>query len=382
MNIWIWGIGASGKFVYRYLHDKGLHVKGIIDNNPVYWNFSYGGLRVAGYDEQKSFINTTDILIICAGRDKYEHIKNQLASDGISNGVWMYEYIDDPSYTNRVLVDQKKLDCSSKLCDSTDFDDTIFRDYYNRIQLIPKFKSYHIIFHRKMWEWCYIAATLKKARLLEDNRKGIGFAVGTEPLPSLFASEGVCVTATDLCADTDEAMNWSVDDQNAGSDVDNLYYKELCKKKLFYKNVEYYDVDMNYIPDEICNGQYDFCWSSCAIEHVGSLEKSKRFLMNMIKCLKPGGVAVHTTEFNLSSDVDTIEYGGSVIWRRRDVEEIKDYFNSMGCNMEVSYYRTDNEANNYIDLPPFKGECKPYHMNLVIDGYLSTSIALVIRNKS
>ena len=104
--------------------------------------------------------------------------------------------------------------------------------------------------------------------------------------------------------------------------------------------------------------------------------------MNMIRCLKPGGVAVHTTEFNLSSDVDTIEYGGSVIWRRRDVEEIKDYFNGIGCNMEVSFYRTNNEANNYIDMPPFKGEWKPYHMNLVIDGYLSTSIAFVIRNKS
>ena len=44
--------------------------------------------------------------------------------------------------------------------------------------------------HRKMWEWCAIAQVLDERNKLRPGKRGCGFAVGHEPLPSLFAACG------------------------------------------------------------------------------------------------------------------------------------------------------------------------------------------------
>ena len=38
----------------------------------------------------------------------------------------------------------------------------------------------------------------------------------------------------------------------------------------------------------------------------------------------PGGVGVHTTEYNLSSNERTVEQGPTVLYRRRDLDTIRD----------------------------------------------------------
>ena len=63
-------------------------------------------------------------------------------------------------------------------------------------------------------------------------------------------------------------------------------------------------------PEDI--GTYDFCGSSCAAEHVGSLELGKDFLVKQTKLLKPNDIAGHTMEFNVMSNDDTIELGNTV----------------------------------------------------------------------
>lgn len=150
--------------------------------------------------------------------------------------------------------------------------------------------------------------------MLKDGERGLGFAVGTEPLPAYFASRGCNILATDLGSDGEQAEEWIATGQNADGNIEVLNRNNLCDKEVFENKVRYKNLDMNSIPDDI--GEFDFCWSSCAIEHVGSLEKSKSFLKNMLKTLKPGGIAVHTTEFNLSSNEDTITEGDNVIFRK------------------------------------------------------------------
>ncbi len=76
---------------------------------------------------------------------------------------------------------------------------------------------------------------------------------------------------------------------------------------------------MNDIPGDLEG--FDFNWSSCSFEHLGSIEKGINFLMNQLKTLKPGGWAVHTTEFNVSSDDKTIESGDTVVYRKKDIEK-------------------------------------------------------------
>jgi len=44
---------------------------------------------------------------------------------------------------------------------------------------------------------------------------------------------------------------------------------------------------MNEIPRSFDN-QYDYCWSVCAFEHLGSIQKGLDFVKNAMNVLKPG----------------------------------------------------------------------------------------------
>ena len=52
--------------------------------------------------------------------------------------------------------------------------------------------------HRKLWEWYYISQVLHERGMLQPGKKGLGFAVGKEPLISLFAKMGCDILATDM----------------------------------------------------------------------------------------------------------------------------------------------------------------------------------------
>jgi 2-polyprenyl-3-methyl-5-hydroxy-6-metoxy-1,4-benzoquinol methylase len=67
----------------------------------------------------------------------------------------------------------------------------------------------------------------------------------------------------------------------------------------FKARVSYRTLDMNFIPDDL-HGKFDFVWSTCSVEHVGSILLGQRFIINTLNLLKPGGIAIHTVEFNLS----------------------------------------------------------------------------------
>ena len=76
-------------------------------------------------------------------------------------------------------------------------------------------------------------------------------------------------------------------------------------------------MDRNAIDADL-EGQDDLVWSASAFEHLGSFMHGLEFVINSVKCLKPGGVAVHTTEFNCSSDADTLDNASTVLFRKRD----------------------------------------------------------------
>jgi hypothetical protein len=88
----------------------------------------------------------------------------------------------------------------------------------------------------------------------------------------------------------------------------------ICDAALFSKLVDFRNVDMNNMPSDLVG--YDFCWSSCAFEHLGSIELGMQFVEISLKCLKPGGLAVHTMEYNGQSNRNTLSEGGAVIFRK------------------------------------------------------------------
>ena len=228
--------------------------------------------------------------------------------------------------------------------------------------------------HRKVWELSYIVQTLHERDKLNPGCRGLGFAVGMEPLSSYFASRGCTVTATDLDAADERSIEWAETGQHAAADS-QLNSRNLCSPDVFEKNVSYRAVDMNVIPDDLQD--YDFTWSTCSFEHCGSIGLGKRFLREQMKCLKPGGIAVHTTEFNLSSNEDTIDEGGCVIFRRQDVEGMVRDLQADGHYVEpLDLWAGDAPEDHWIDVPPY-GENK--HLKLELwHKYVSTSIGLII----
>lgn len=228
--------------------------------------------------------------------------------------------------------------------------------------------------HRKIWEWCFIAQVLSEQNLLQPGKRGLGFAVGQEPLVALFAKYGCKILATDI--DTSKASDWEKTGQHSGN-LNDLNKRNICDEYTFYKNVDFMTVDMTDIPKNL--NDFDFCWSSCAFEHLGSIKKGIDFIYNMISCLKPGGIAVHTTEINVISDDKTIDNGGAVLYRRRDFEEIAKRLKAEGHHVELDFTLGSTEYDVFVDRPPYKHHP---HLKLQIGNYISTSYGLVVKVKA
>lgn len=229
--------------------------------------------------------------------------------------------------------------------------------------------------HRKLWEFCFVLQSLHERDMLQAGRRGLGFAVGQEPLPALMASLGCHLIATDLDASDQRADQWARTGQLASA-LDGLNTRKLCDPNQFIERVQFRCVDMNRIPEDLRD--FDFTWSSCSFEHCGSIALGQRFLVEQMKCLKPGGIAVHTTEFNLSSTERTIENGTTVIFRRKDIEAIIRELHRDGhivepLHLDLGYSPEDAT----IDLFPYSDA--PHLKLELFDKYVSTSIALIIR---
>jgi SAM-dependent methyltransferase len=230
--------------------------------------------------------------------------------------------------------------------------------------------------HRKLWEFVYIAQALWENGLLVPGRRGLGFGCGLEPLPSLFAGFGCEILATDLDANDGRALGWAETDQNTLNSVENLNRLGLCPREQFEKLVKFQTLDMNHIPEEL-NGQFDFNWSACCVEHIGGRERSMDFLIENLRTLKPGGIAIHTSEFNLSSNEETCLDPNCFVFRRRDVEEVVERLSALGHEVFPMNYRIgDYVLDNYVDTPPFSLDT---HLRLELQRFVSTSFGLIVR---
>ncbi len=228
--------------------------------------------------------------------------------------------------------------------------------------------------HRKLWEHAYIARVLDAHGHLAPGQQGLGFGVGREPLTALFAGRGCSIVATDLAHDAEGARVWSNTGQHAGG-LAGLSRPELCDPDAFEKLVTWRPVDMRALPDDLSG--FDFCWSACSLEHLGTLEAGLAFVEGSMQTLRPGGLAVHTTEYNLDSDTDTVAAGNTVLYRRADLEALVRRLEGLGHALAaLDLVPGDGILDEYVDLPPY-GEDS--HLRAWFGRYSTTSVALVIR---
>lgn len=225
--------------------------------------------------------------------------------------------------------------------------------------------------YRKSWEWAAILEGISSRGMMFEGAKGLGFAVGQEPLSSVIAARGPTILASDFV----EGQHWSESNEHAAS-LDALYWPGEITRELFNQRVSFRPINMAELSG-LPSNEYEFLWSSCAFEHIGTLDDGLDFVVEAMRCLKPGGVAFHTTEINISSNDDTIADGGNCIYRKRDIELLDRRLRKIRCGLEPIDWNPG--AHSYdldYDHPPYFQNGK-VHIKLEMDGHITTSFLLI-----
>lgn len=243
-----------------------------------------------------------------------------------------------------------------------------------------------VIYHRKLWELTYILQAIYEHGHMQSGARGLGFGCGVEPIPSVLAAHGVAVTVTDLASAEAEARGWIDRDQHSRS-LEDVYHEKLVDRAQFDALVDHREVNMKDIPSDL-NG-FDFCWSTCAFEHLGSIDAGLDFVVKSLETVRPGGLAVHTTEFNVDDDRKTIEYGETVLFQRKHMEELAKIVRDKGHDVAaLDFDFGDRPMDQFIDIPPYGDDGRdmlaenlrhPRHLKLSIAGHVSTCFGIIIR---
>jgi hypothetical protein len=197
-------------------------------------------------------------------------------------------------------------------------------------------------FHRKWWEFAIVCETLQSHGVLTNGKRGVGFGVGSEMLPRTFAEMGCQILATDLLPD-----NWK--------DTHKQFH-ELNAHDLITTRI----VDMNWIhgaeqSDDIDETDFDFTWSTCSMDHCGSVWLTKRFLLNQMNVLNVGGVAVHTAEYTISVGMPR---SGATVWLTwDDMLDMTELMRAMGHELApVDWFVGDSIEDHMIDTSPYTAD--------------------------
>lgn len=399
MDIIVYGTGKYGeKFAKNYR--ESFHVLFYVDGNQEKQGKLFHGKKTKSPRVLEDYLDTQIVITVQKDTEIRKYLmdigcRNVRKFDGKKLIRCDMEYdraYDDAktvywSDTHEPLHFDKPYACTSQLCNQNFFDAPFFqfwaekfmpnlRDHFAATkQFSERVKEEPVVYHRKLWEWVYISQALYERGCLTEGKRGVVFGVGEECTPDLYASFGCEILATDLGADESAAQGWMEHGQNVGGNLDKLNQYHFCSPPEFKKKVSWCDVDMNHIPADIQG--YDFCWSSCALEHLGNLENGLEFIKNSLRTVRKGGIAVHTTEYNLSSNEDTFESEGLSVYRRCDIERVVGELRAAGHYVyPLDWHLGDGVLDRFVDLPPYSQ--KDMHLRLRLSEYPCTSIGLII----
>lgn len=221
------------------------------------------------------------------------------------------------------------------------------------------------LYSRKQWEFCAIANVAAQVHPLVD---ALGFGCGRETLPAWLAARGVNVVATDR---GDETTAWTQTGQHTRG-LQDLAQPLMISRDNLEARVTFAPADMNAIPAHLRG--FDFVWSCGSLEHLGGLDAGLRFICEAMRCLRPGGIAAHTTEYNPNDGAPTLESPDLSLYRRQELEGLAARLAAQGDTLRpIDYTMGTSPADHFIDQPPFTN----YHLKIKVGHWTTTSILLI-----
>jgi SAM-dependent methyltransferase len=179
----------------------------------------------------------------------------------------------------------------SKVCDGADwFDPELQAVIEGDLRELARF-------HRKQWEFAMILLALRRRGALRRDALGLSMGAGRERLLYAVAHQVRQVVATDLY---DLQTEW----ETAHTEDPDRYIKEGKPFPVDDAKLRGLRMDMRSL--DFPDGTFDFCYSSCAIEHIGGREDFLKHLSEAHRVLKEGGVYALTTELHYGPE--TLEH--------------------------------------------------------------------------
>lgn len=145
-------------------------------------------------------------------------------------------------------------------------------------------------FHRKVWEFNQTLYGLRKLGRLTPGSVALGIGCGHEELMYFLANRIARVVATDL-----------YEGSYLGGESDADVLEHPAKYAPFNFREDHLEVRrMNGLALDAADGSFDFAFCLSSIEHFGTVRDKRQAFREMFRVLKPGGVAVVTTEVVLN----------------------------------------------------------------------------------
>ncbi len=241
----------------------------------------------------------------------------------VSNETFLLKYVNRPT---------SRSDWKSEVISEKRFLESNFFLWMDLLRDPPRLHS------KQFQNYAIMEAANSILDLGKNGVKAIGFGVGVEPIPAGLAKLGYKVLATDFL-EGDIALDWKNSNQLLSSPED-LNSRGILTENEFINQIKFMSMDMNNIPEEL-NNEFDFVWSSCALGHIGGYQNGLDFIHRSVKLLKPGGIALHTTELDVSSEDSKFDFPTLSLYRESDIKALLDTLKSEGYLVE--HFRIDHK---------------------------------------
>lgn len=220
---------------------------------------------------------------------------------------------------------------------------------------------------RKVWEYAFIMQAVTTYAGVGAGKRGLAFGSGKEIIPSIFAAKGCEIVVTDYVPDISD-RGWEARGLN------DLHYPDIIERNDFERLVSFRHQDMNYIDDDLRD--FDFIWSTGSLEHIGSHANGLAFVENAMRCLKPGGIAVHTTEFTVSSETKGRDHPDLSFYCRKDIENLAMRLLNAGHYLALNFTRGNTLADTHVEVAPYGAG---QNLNVHFLSHVITPIGLIIQ---